>query len=169
MSPDYSNLNQKYISNKDVFPEIYRLTQQGMKITMPLRGRSMRPFLEDNRDKALFVKLNNPKVGDPILAEVSKDFFVLHRIVKIENDDVTLLGDGNMKPEHCKLEDLRCSVLGFYRKGRKTLDPVNGWKWRTYSFIWMRLRPVRRWLLYIHRRVWLKFFKQYKIYEDVED
>ena len=119
----------------------------------------MRPFLEDNRDKAIITKAKDVKVGDAVLAEVAPKHYVLHRIVKIEGDHVTLRGDGNLAEEHCKIEDVKGFVVGFYRKGRTKLDKTNGMKWVVYSWIWTRLYPIRRYLLAIYRRIWLRFFK----------
>ena len=59
--------------------------------TINLRGRSMRPFLEDGRDKAMLHLPAEPcRVGDPVLAEIEPGHFVLHRIIKIEGDEVTM-------------------------------------------------------------------------------
>ena len=100
-------------------------------VTIPLKGISMRPFLENNRDAALLTLPGEVKVWDPVLAEIEPGHFVLHRIRKIDGEDVTLMGDGNLRCEYCKLSDIRAAVVGFYRKGRKKLDRTDGWKWRT--------------------------------------
>ena len=118
----------------------------------------MRPFLENDRDKALLVKPTTIKVGDPVLAEITPRHFVLHRIDRIEGDNVTLRGDGNLGVEHCKKENIVGAVIGFYRKGRKEMDATDAWKWKTYSFIWIRLLPLRRYLLGIYRRIWIPIF-----------
>lgn len=145
-------------NNADFLPEVLRLIGEGHTVTLPLKGFSMRPFLEDGRDKALLTKVSKPNVGDPVLAIINKRYYVLHRIVGIEGDKVTLLGDGNLSPEHCQVDDIVASVIGFYRKGSNRLDAINGRKWKAYSWAWMRLRPVRRWLLAFHRHVWIPLF-----------
>lgn len=147
------------VSNAVLLPEIVRMLDAGHTVTLRLRGFSMRPFLEDNRDKALLTKAGDVRVGDPVLAEISSGHFVLHRIVRLENNEVTLRGDGNLGVEHCRLQDVKGAVIGFYRKGRETLDRTDGAKWRLYSFVWMHLFPVRRYLLAAYRRIWLRFFK----------
>lgn len=147
------------VSNAVLLPEIVRMLDAGHTVTLRLRGFSMRPFLEDNRDKALLTKAGDVRVGDPVLAEISSGHFVLHRIVRLEGDAVTLRGDGNLGVEHCRLQDVKGAVIGFYRKGRETLDRTDGAKWRLYSFVWMHLFPVRRYLLAAYRRIWLRFFK----------
>ena len=147
------------LENSVLLPEVVRILEEGYTVTLPLRGFSMRPFLEDGRDKALLSKPATVRVGDPVLAEIAPRQYVLHRIVAITGDEVTLRGDGNLSTEHCRLSDVRAAVIGFYRKGRTTLDATAGMKWRTYSFVWTRLLPVRRYLLAFYRRIWLKLFK----------
>ena len=145
-------------ANAVIIPEIIKLIEEGHTVTLRLKGYSMRPFLEDSRDKALLTKPNNPKVGDPVLAEIAPLHFVLHRIISIDRQDVVLRGDGNLANETCKLSDIKGAVIGFYRKGRDKLDRTDGWKWKTYSWIWTHLYPIRRYLLAFYRRIWLKFF-----------
>lgn len=147
------------MANSVLLPEIVRLLNEGHTVTLRLRGFSMRPFLEDGRDKALLTKAVSPKVGDPVLAEIEPKHFVLHRIISIQGDNVVLRGDGNLGTEHCKLGDVKGAVIGFYRKGRSKLDRTDGKKWRTYSWIWTRLYPIRRYLLAFYRRIWLRLFK----------
>jgi len=122
---------------------------KGKTVTIPLRGRSMRPFLEDNRDKALLTITTQPNVGDAVLAEVSPGRFVLHRIVGIDDDNVTLRGDGNLGTEHCRTGDVKAKAIGFYRKGHCKPDMTDGMKWKIYSAVWTRLLPIRRYLLFI--------------------
>lgn len=149
------NIVERQYPNAILLPEIVKVMNEGHTVTIRLRGFSMRPFLEDNRDKALMKKADHPQVGDPVLAEIQPQVFVLHRIIRINGDAVTLRGDGNLNCEHCKLKDIKGSVIGFYRKGRTTLDRTNGRKWKLYSFIWMHLYPIRRWLLAFYRRIWI--------------
>lgn len=155
---DTNELTHLCLPNAVLIPKIVEILKHGKTVTLPLKGFSMRPFLEDGRDKALLTKPGKVKVGDPILAETAPKHYVLHRVVKIDGDHITLLGDGNLLPEHCTVADVRAAVIGFYRKGRKKLDRVDGRKWKVYSFVWMTLRPVRRWLLGFYRRIWIPIF-----------
>lgn len=151
-------LKEIQMPNAVLLPEVVNLLEQGHNVTLRLTGYSMRPFLEDNRDKALLTKPQNPKVGDPVLAEISPKKFVLHRIVSIHGEDVVLRGDGNIATEQCKLSDIKGAIIGFYRKGQNTLTRTDGKKWRIYSWLWTRLFPIRRYLLLMYR-VWHKLEK----------
>ena len=154
-----SEIKTMQMANAVLLPEVVRLLEEGHTVTLPLRGYSMRPFLEDSRDKALLRKPESINVGDAVLAEIGPKHYVLHRIVSIKGDNVTLRGDGNIGIERCRLQDVKATAIGFYRKGRQKLDSTEGRKWRTYSWIWTRLLPVRRYLLAFYRRIWLKLFK----------
>ena len=118
--------------------------------TINLRGRSMRPFLEDGRDKAILqlAEGDDCHKGDAVLAEIAKGHYVLHRIDAVDGNNVTLMGDGNLGYEHCRKEDIRAKAVGFIRKGREKADMATGRKWRTYSWLWTRLKPLRRYLLF---------------------
>lgn len=153
-----TKIQEVQFPNVILLPEIVKMLNEGHTVTLRLKGFSMRPFLEDGRDKALLTKPVNPKVGDPVLAEIEPKHFVLHRIISIQGDDVVLRGDGNLGTEQCKLKDIQGAVIGFYRKGRETLDRTDGLKWRIYSWFWTRLFPIRRYLLAFYRRIWLRLF-----------
>lgn len=157
-SSRHVSIVEKQYPNAILLPEIVKMMDEGHTVTIRLRGFSMRPFLEDNRDKALMKKADCPQVGDPVLAEISPQVYVLHRIVSIKGESVVLRGDGNLNCEHCKLKDIKGDVIGFYRKGRTFLDRTDGRKWKTYSFFWTRLYPIRRWLLAFYRKIWIPLF-----------
>jgi hypothetical protein len=140
------------IPNEILIPEVARLVNEGKSVTLPLRGQSMRPYLEDQRDKGLLVKIEKPlKKGDVILAETAPRRYALHRIVKIEGDDITMYGDGNFSPEHIKRSDVLAIAVGFYRNGSTKLDSVDSLSYRIYWRLWVWLRPLRRYLLIVWR------------------
>jgi hypothetical protein len=153
MSTNNSAMNTivKQMPNAEFLPFVISELErtEGKTVTLPLRGRSMRPFLEDQRDKALLIAAKESKIGDAVLAEISKGHYVLHRIIAIDGQKVTLRGDGNLNCEHCMLNDIKAKAIGFYRKGRNTPDATDGRKWRIYSWWWTRLYPIRRYLLFV--------------------
>jgi hypothetical protein len=159
MSQDHIQIKTMQMANALLLPEVVRILNEGHTVTLPLRGYSMRPFLENGRDKALLKAIEQPQVGDAVLAEIAEGHFVLHRIIRIEGDHVTLRGDGNLGDEHCRLANVKAKAIGFYRKGRTHLDRTDGRKWKVYSWIWMRLTPIRRYLLAFYRYIWLNIFR----------
>lgn len=122
---------------------------KGKTVTLPVSGRSMRPFLHETGDKALLTVSEQVSVGDVVLAEISPKRFVLHRVIAINGQQVTLRGDGNLNNEYCTISNVKATALGFYRKGRNKLDSTQDCKWQIYSWIWTHLYPVRRYILFI--------------------
>lgn len=136
------------LPNSVIIPEVARLVNEGKSVTLPLRGHSMRPYLEDRRDKGLLVKVDRPlKRGDVILAEISPQHYALHRIVNIDGDNITMYGDGNFSPELIKRENVLAIAQGFYRKGSGKFESVDSLTYKIYWRVWVWLRPVRRYLL----------------------
>ena len=131
---------------------IGELLQEGHTATLRVRGNSMRPFLEDRRDSIVLSSVTHIEVGDAVLAEIAPGKYVFHRIIAIDGDNVTLMGDGNVRgTEHCTKADVKANALAVVRKGKEY--STDGKRWMRYSKAWMRLTPVRRWLLAIHRRL----------------
>ena len=149
MSQHPDNIVMVELDNAAFLPHVVELVAQGHTVTLPLRGNSMRPFLKDGRDKAVLVAPHCPKVGDVVLAEIGRGHYVLHRIVGLDQQRVTLRGDGNRGNEYCTLDNIKAKAEAFLRKGRKKADSTNGRKWLIYSWWWTRLYPVRRYLLFL--------------------
>ena len=56
------------LPNDILIPQVADMIKQGHTVTLPLKGYSMRPYLEDSRDKALLTAVTKDlKVGDVIL------------------------------------------------------------------------------------------------------
>ena len=57
------------LPNEIIIPKVAEYVRDGHTVTLPLRGFSMRPYLEDGRDKALLTKAPEElKIGDVIPA-----------------------------------------------------------------------------------------------------
>lgn len=154
-------IRKRKVSNIVLIPEVDALMREGHTVTIPLKGNSMRPYLVHNRDKALLAKPGRMlSVGDVVLAAVSTDRYVLHRLVGVgdECDNKTccpsdsdiriiLRGDGNFVSESCLASDVIAVAIAFYRNGSETADYVTSLSYRMYSWIWMHTLSVRRYLL----------------------
>lgn len=138
------------LPNEILLKEVRALIAEGHHVTLRVRGVSMRPFLEDRRDKVVLTKPRTPKVGDAVLAEIFPGKYVYHRIMAIEGDKVTLRGDGNVRgTEECRLENVVASTMALIRKGKRYLP--GGYAWRCYSALWPKWSFARRVLLKLYR------------------
>ncbi len=168
MSPQSHNLTPNEsrvitLPNDEFVKFIRQDIEAGHSVTIVAKGFSMRPFIENKRDKIVLEPVGNKelKVGDVVLAQTTLGNFVLHRIVRIIGDSITLRGDGNaFGTEQTEQKKVVARASAFIRKGSTRALPVTSAKWRIYSFFWMHTLPLRRYFLYIHRH----FFADNKRY-----
>ena len=157
-------VRQKMVNNHLFMQEITRMfSEEGKKsVTFIVRGFSMRPFLENGRDKVILTPPREPTIGDVVLAEVREKTYALHRVIKIADGKYTMRGDGNplWMTEDFTQEKIIGIAAGFVRKG-KTVG-TDSRKWRYYSAVWNALKPFRRILLAIYRRLLLLKKQRYE-------
>ena len=140
------------LSYFEIVAEAIRRTANEESVTLPVNGHSMLPFVVGWRDCGILQKLTQPKVGDVVVAWVEGRRYVLHSIIRIEGDRVTLMGDGNLKEtEHCRLEDVKALATHVVDVKGRTHDLYSKWR-RCTAKVWWYIRPMRRYLLAIYRR-----------------
>ena len=124
-----------------------QMLSEGHDVELMTKGCSMHPFILGDRDSVV-LRAGDPKVGDIALAKVEEGGrFVLHRVVEVDGEKVTLMGDGNIiGTEHCLKPDVAGLVTEILKPGGRRVKPGNGLWWR-------RLKPVRRYILYIYRHI----------------
>lgn len=123
---------------------------EGHTAVIWVKGYSMRPFIEFGRDKVKLAPAAACHEGDAVLAEIAKGHYVLHRIIKVEGERLTLQGDGNVRGiEHCLTADVRGVVTEYIRPNR-TLSADDVCLKRKIR-LWRKLRPIRRYLLFIYK------------------
>ena len=111
----------------------------------------MRPFLEHLRDRVQLAPWTALAVGDAVLAEIAPGHFVLHRIIKIEGEQLTLMGDGNIRgTEQCTVNDVCGLVLQYIRPNGHILQADDP-RLKRQIKLWRRLLPIRRLLLFIYK------------------
>lgn len=143
--------DKRQYSNRILIPEIISLVESGKDVKMNIRGCSMLPFLCEGRDKVFLSAVTdvNIKKGSIVLAEIDGCYF-LHRIVEIKEDNITLMGDGNLKiKEYCKKENIKAVVSQALRKD-ETID-FNSEKWFNRWVLWDRYKGIRYFLLKIYK------------------
>lgn len=137
--------------NDKFLPLVRQYVAGGEKVIISVKGYSMRPFLEHLRDRVQLSPWTELKVGDAVLAEIAPGHFVLHRIIAIDGEALTLMGDGNVRgTEHCTTADV-CGVVTEYLRpnGHVLLASDKGLQRKIR--LWRRLLPIRRWLLFIYK------------------
>ena len=141
------------MTDEIIIHEAIRLVDEGVSVTFPVKGYSMLPFIIGGRESVILQKPQVVRLGDVVLAWVDDCRYVVHRVIGIEGERVILMGDGNIVGvEHCLLSDVKALVTHVVdAKGRKH-DLYAPWRQRA-SRLWWQMRPVRRYILAIYRRL----------------
>lgn len=146
----------KVLPNNEILRDLIQLVNEGQRVVLPVKGNSMLPFIIGGRESVELVKPETVAVGDVVLAWINGCRFVVHRIIRINDDQVQLMGDGNITAdEYCPLSDVKARaeyVIAPNGKRRYLYTPQR----LRFSRFWSKLLPVRRWILAIYRRSLLK-------------
>ncbi len=141
------------ITDEQILDEAVRLVSEGVSVTLPVNGNSMLPFIIGGRESVILQRPGLIAVGDVVLAWVDGSRYVVHRIIRMDGKRVTLMGDGNLVgTERCMLDDIKARVTHVVDAQGEPRDLYNRWR-KLGARIWFRLRPIRRYLLAIYRRV----------------
>ena len=144
------------ISDNEIIRNAITLVNEGMRVTFPVKGYSMLPFIIGSRESVDLIKPEQIQVGDVVLAWVEDSRYVIHRIIRIDGDQVTMMGDGNIAGmDHCRLGDVAAKAINVVTPDGKHHPLYTPWRIKA-SRLWWRLLPVRRWILAIYRRTYLR-------------
>lgn len=141
------------MTDRGIIEEVLRLVNEGVSVKLPVGGSSMLPFIIGGRDSVILRKAEHIAVGDVVLAWVEGRRYVLHRVIRIDVRDITLMGDGNIAgTEFCSLDDIK-AIATHVVKGNGKQYCLHDRQRKLFAGIWRKLRPVRRYLLAIYRRI----------------
>ena len=126
--------------------EIEPLLKAGACIQIYPQGYSMYPFIDPRRDEVVLAGIEEGSAlrrGDVVLYRRENGMLVLHRIYKIGQDGLYLLGDHQTAIEGpVRREQVKVKMTGMVRDGRY-MDVGNP-GYRMLSVVWLWLRPARR-------------------------
>ena len=140
------------ISNDIFFEQVLLYLKENKKIKMVVQGNSMFPFLR-NGDEVLLAPTQPDflKSGSIVLAKTEIGI-VLHRIININENFVTLAGDGNISQiEHTNVKDIYGILEKICRKDKCWVvsSCLQNFLWK----MWHLLRPIRNILMPLLKRL----------------
>ena len=141
------------MTDNEIIEEAIRLVREGVSVTLPVNGNSMLPFIIGGKESVILHGPGLTDVGDVVLAWADGYRYVVHRIIHIDGDNVTLMGDGNLiGTEHCTLNDIKAIATHVVDAKERTHYIYNRWR-KLAAKMWFWLRPIRRYILAIYRRI----------------
>lgn len=133
--------NSRTIANRELFSIVRDTLLEGSTVRVAVNGQSMLPFFRSGSTITLRpIKEGDIRKYNVVMADAG-NAFVVHRIIDVGEEFVTLLGDGNYLGTERVTRDkiygvVDCSALHIF-----------------FAKIWLWMRPVRRFPLAIFRRV----------------
>ena len=133
--------NCRTIANRELFAIVRDTLLEGSTVRVAVNGQSMLPFFRSGSTITLRpIKEGDIRKYNVVMADAG-NAFVVHRIIEVGEEFVTLLGDGNYLGTERVTRDkiygvVDCSALHIF-----------------FAKIWLWMRPVRRYPLAIFRRV----------------
>ena len=139
-------MDKRVLPHDILLGEVAAVLSEGREVVISPTGNSMLPFIRDGRDRVVLRKQDDLAVGDIVLMYTGGRY-ILHRVIEIDGEQVTLMGDGNLKSvEHGTRAEVIGTVTEILRPGGRSVRPGTGRFWRV-------LKPVRRYILAIYRRL----------------
>ena len=135
----------KYVDAKEYISMLRELIEEGREVNLIVTGSSMSPFLIHERDTVYLRKPEHElKKGDIVFYERDNGYFVLHRILKVnENGTYDIIGDNQDEiEENIRRDQIFAYVFKVKRKG-KIIEPGTFW-WEFFAGPWMEMIPARR-------------------------
>lgn len=144
--------NKKTISLSELYPIIQEQLESNGTVQMPITGTSMIPLLVWGRDSVELRKCENAQKGDIIFYRRDDGHFVLHRIIGKNENGFILCGDNQWVKEY-GIEDRHIiGVVKAITRNGKNFSVDNKF-YQLYSKIWTSILPLRRYFLFIIRRI----------------
>ncbi|MCR4794057.1 MULTISPECIES: S24/S26 family peptidase [Ruminococcus] len=130
--------------NKSTFEE--QLEKNG-KLIYTNKGDSMMPLIKQDRDLVVIEPVSGRlKKYDVPLYKRDSGQYVLHRILKVRDEDYVICGDNRCVKEYGITDRHIIGVLtGIVRKGKDV--SVKSLKYRLYVHLWCDLFPVRAFII----------------------
>lgn len=137
--------------NKTSFEEYL---QKHGKLIYRNTGVSMEPLLRQGRDSFTVVKKTDERCRkyDVVMYRRPPDKYVLHRVIKVRENDYIILGDNCINKETgIRDEDILGIMTSFVRKGKE--HDVSDLSYRIYVQFWCRTAFIRIFLKKVKNRI----------------
>lgn len=124
--------------------DIEQLLKDGKTIQTVINGYSMYPMLVPGRDSVILEPFGEeqPRCGDVVLYRRDGSILVLHRIWRIRQEGIYMVGDNQVQIEGpLRPDQIRGRLAAFIRKGK--LISADSMFYRLYAFVWLWMRPIR--------------------------
>ena len=145
-------MNKQNFKVEEMYPLISEIISSGGSFRLFPKGISMLPTIKEGEDSVELAAPKKLKRYDIVLYKRPSGQYVIHRIIKIKNDEVSLCGDNQVCLENnVDVNSVLAKVVGIYKGER--LYKSTDFCYKIYSFFWANTRIIRRIYRGIKRRI----------------
>ena len=116
------------------YPLILEAFNENKTFSFPIKGTSMRPLFK-NDDIVTLDKVDSYKKGDILFYRRNDGSFVLHRLRKISDGVLYIVGDHQTPLEKVEESQLIGKVISYKKKNKDKIYYLKGVKYNIYKFI----------------------------------
>lgn len=151
---EHQEVRKLIVDNDEFFPQVVALLEKGQRVTIPVKGYSMLPFIRGDRDLVELEAADPAGVQrDDIVLFHYQGRWILHRVLHVEGNMATIQGDGVWRGrEVCPVDQIHGKVSRILKKGTLPMDPYAADMLRKIH-AWQRLGWLRRYILALYRRI----------------
>ena len=121
----------------------------------------MWPLFRTHRDTVYIAKAHAPlKRGDVALYTAGEGKYILHRVLRVKENEYLIRGDNTYQIEHVPHRFVIGVLMEYDRKGKH--HTVKDLSFRLYSAIWMPLYPLRFVAYHTARALWHLYKRLFK-------
>ena len=145
-------MNKSIVSMSELMPVIIDKLQSDGEVSIKIKGTSMRPFFQSDKTIVTLSKITNElKPFDIVLYQSKEGFYVIHRFIRLVDNDFVICGDALMKNEKVAKNQLLAVVSSFTEDDKTIL--VTDSKYLLKVRLWVFFKPIRRLLLRINHHL----------------
>jgi len=138
------------VSNEILFANVKEGIRDGKDVKIIAKGNSMLPFIRTG-DTVMLTKPHRLRTGMVVLVEPHPGFFILHRIVKLMENDMFLYGDGNLGNKELVPYSSVIAVVKSVYRGKRTIN-YGSLAWKLGNRLWPRNKFLRKYSLKLYRK-----------------
>ena len=136
----------QFFSINDLMPLIKETISEGRSIHFSVTGNSMFPLFANRRDSVTVSPVDSIRKYDIVLHRRADGTYIMHRVIGIKGNMLTIAGDNeNKKEKNVPLDAVIAKVTSFTRKGR--IYNMKELSYRLYSHLWLWVFPARLFIL----------------------
>lgn len=142
------------VHNDEFFAQVVALLEKGQRVTIPVKGVSMLPFIRGERDLVELTAPDRDRLQrDDIVLFRTHGRWIMHRILRVKDGVVTIQGDGVWRgKEVVSVNQIHGKAVSILRKGELPRDPYTKRELRLVH-AWQKLGGLRRYILAVYLRL----------------